>query len=70
MDCFYQLENALDSLNIRWQLRERVLNGEDIPSVLMTRDGKNINKEDYTINLKVELTDDNSIQVIEMDKKL
>ena len=47
MDCFYQLENALDSFNIRWQLRERVLNGEDIPSVLMTRDGKNINREDY-----------------------
>jgi len=47
MDCFYQLESALDSFNIRWQLRERVLNGEDIPSVLMPRDGKNINREEY-----------------------
>ena len=47
MDCFYQLEDALDSFNIRWQLRERVLNGEDIPSVLMPRGGKNINKDEY-----------------------
>ena len=47
IDCFYQIENALDSFNIRWQLRERVLNGEDIPSVLMPRNGKNINKSDY-----------------------
>jgi len=46
-DCFYQLEDALDSFVVRWQLRERVLNGEDIPSVLLPKNGKNVNKDDY-----------------------
>ncbi|MEY4334594.1 MAG: hypothetical protein RLZZ196_3344 [Bacteroidota bacterium] len=47
MNCFYQLEDAVDSFKTRWQLRERVLKGEDIPSVLLPRDGKNIPIENY-----------------------
>jgi hypothetical protein len=47
INCFYQLEDALDTFNIRWLLRERVLNGEDIPSVLLPRNGKNIPKDNY-----------------------
>jgi hypothetical protein len=47
LNCFYQLEDALDSFTIRWNLRERVLNGEDLPYVLLPRNGKNIPKEDY-----------------------
>jgi hypothetical protein len=47
LNCFYQLEDALDSFMIRWNLRERVLNGEDLPHVLLPRDGKNIPKDDY-----------------------
>lgn len=47
LNCFYQLEDALDTFNMRWLLRERVLNGENIPSVLLPRSGKNIPKNDY-----------------------
>lgn len=47
LDCFYHLQDAVDSFQVRWQLRERVLNGEDIPSVLLPRDGKNIPMSDY-----------------------
>jgi hypothetical protein len=49
INCFYQLEDALDTFNIRWLLRERVLNGEDIPSVLLPRNGKNIPKDNYYV---------------------
>jgi len=48
-DCFYQLQDAVDSFQIRWQLRERVLKGEDLPKVLLPRDGKNIPMSDYFI---------------------
>jgi hypothetical protein len=47
INCFYQLQDAVDSFQMRWQLRERVINGEDIPSVLLPRDGKNIPLSDY-----------------------
>jgi len=47
IDCFYQLQDAVDSFQMRWQLRERVLNGEDIPSVLLPRNGKNLPISDY-----------------------
>jgi hypothetical protein len=49
INCFYQLEDALDTFNIRWLLRERVLNGENIPSVLLPRNGKNIPKDNYYV---------------------
>jgi hypothetical protein len=48
-DCFYQLQDAVDSFQVRWQLRERVLKGEDIPKVLLPRDGKNIPMSDYYV---------------------
>jgi len=47
LNCFYQLEDAVDTFNIRWQLRERVLKGENIPNVLLPRDGKNIPYSEY-----------------------
>jgi hypothetical protein len=47
INCFYSLQEAVDSFQIRWQLRERVLKGEDIPSVLLPRDGKNIPIDQY-----------------------
>jgi hypothetical protein len=47
LNCFYQLEDALDSFMIRWNLRERVLNGEDLPHVLLPRNGENIPKDEY-----------------------
>ena len=47
VNCFYKLQDAVDSFNVRWQLRERVLKGEDIPSILLPRDGKNISKDQY-----------------------
>ena len=47
IDCFYQMEDAVDSFRIKFLLRERVINGEDIPSVLLPRDGKNIPTEQY-----------------------
>lgn len=47
LDCFYKLQDAVDSFVYRWQLRERVLNGENIPSVLLPRNGKNIPISEY-----------------------
>jgi hypothetical protein len=47
IDCFYQLQDALDSFNVRWQLRERVIGGEDLPYVLMPKNGQNLKKEEY-----------------------
>jgi len=47
INCFYSLQDAVDTFNIRWQLRERVLKGEFIPSVLLPRDGKNIALSEY-----------------------
>jgi hypothetical protein len=49
LNCFYQLENAVDSFNVLRQLRERVINGEDLPKVLLPRDGKNIPMNEYYI---------------------
>jgi hypothetical protein len=46
-NCFYQLQNAVDSFSYRRMMRERVINGEDIPSVLLPRDGKNIPMSSY-----------------------
>jgi hypothetical protein len=47
VSCFYQLQDAVDSFTLRWQQRERVLNGEDLPQVLLPRDGKNIPVSNY-----------------------
>lgn len=47
IDCFYQMQDAVDSFTNRYILRERVLNGEDIPSILLPRDGKNIPINEY-----------------------
>lgn len=48
IDCFFQLQDAVDSFYNRWLLRERVINGgEDLPYVLIPRDGKNIEKKEY-----------------------
>jgi hypothetical protein len=47
VDCFYSLEDAVDSFRILYQLRERVLNGEELPSVLLPRGNKNISVSDY-----------------------
>lgn len=52
VDCFYQLQDAVDSFYNRWLLRERVLTGgEDLPFVLIPRDGKNIEKKEYYLYL-------------------
>lgn len=42
VDCFYLLQEAVDSFTIRWQMREQVLAGANLPNVLLPRDGKNI----------------------------
>jgi len=47
VNCFYLLQDAVDSFQIRWQLRERVLRGEDLQNVLLPRDGKNIPISSY-----------------------
>ena len=47
LNCFYKLEDAVDSFIKLRQLRERLLNGEDLPNVLLPRDGKNILMSDY-----------------------
>lgn len=47
INCFYALQDAVDTFNVHWQLRERVLKGEFIPNVLLPRDGKNIPISDY-----------------------
>ena len=49
INCFYQLENAVDSFIALSQLRDRVINGEDLPNVLLPRDGKNIPMNEYYI---------------------
>ena len=49
LNIFYSLQDAVDSFNTRWQLRERVINGENIPSVLLPRDGKNIPVNEYYV---------------------
>lgn len=49
LNCFYQLEGAVDSFKRLRQLRERVINGEDLPNVLLPRDGKNIPMDEYYI---------------------
>ena len=46
-NCFYNLEDAVDSFTNRFMLREQVLSGVDLPHVLMPRDGKNIPISDY-----------------------
>ena len=47
INCFYSLQDAVDSFNARWASRERVLKGEYIPSVLLPKDGKNIPMDQY-----------------------
>jgi len=47
INCFYALQDAVDTFNLHWQLRERVLKGEFIPSILLPRDRKNIPLSDY-----------------------
>jgi len=49
LDCFYQLENSVDSFTKLTQLRERLLNGENLPTVLLPRNGKNLAISDYYI---------------------
>jgi hypothetical protein len=49
LNCFYQLENAVDSFIVLRQLRDRVINGENLPNVLLPRDGKNIPMNEYYI---------------------
>lgn len=49
LNCFHQLENAVDSFVVLRQLRDRVINGEDLPNVLLPRDGKNIPMDEYFI---------------------
>lgn len=49
LNCFYQLENAVDSFIVLRQLRDRVINGENLPNVLLPRDGKNIPMSEYYI---------------------
>lgn len=49
LNCFYQLENAVDSFIALSQLRDRVINGENLPNVLLPRDGKNIPMNEYYV---------------------
>ena len=49
LNCFYQLESAVDSFNVLRQLRERLINGEELPNVLLPRNGKNIPMSEYYI---------------------
>lgn len=46
-NCFYHLEEAVDTFSNRFLLREQVLNGADLPHVLLPRNGKNIPLSDY-----------------------
>jgi hypothetical protein len=48
LNCFYSLQDAVDSFRALWQKREQVLNGgADMPGVLLPRGNKNIPVGDY-----------------------
>ena len=49
LNCFYNLQDAVKEFKQRFDLRERVLNGENIQNVLLPRDGKNIPLSDYYV---------------------
>lgn len=49
--CFHLLENAVDSFALNWIKRERLINGEDLPNVLLPRDGKNIPVDQYYLQV-------------------
>jgi hypothetical protein len=51
LNCFYSLQDAVKEFKQRFELRERVLNGENIPSVLLPRNGKNIPLSDYYVSI-------------------
>ena len=47
LNCFYSLQDAVDSFRTLWQRREQVLKGADLPGVLLPRGGRNIPVSDY-----------------------
>lgn len=49
LNCFYSLQDAVKEFNERFVLRQRVLNGENLPNVLLPRSGKNIPLSDYYV---------------------
>jgi hypothetical protein len=49
LNCFYSLQDAVKEFNERFVLRQRVLNGENLPNVLLPRSGKNIPLNDYYV---------------------
>jgi len=49
LNCFYDLQDAVKDFNERFVLRQRVLNGENLPNVLLPRSGKNIPLSDYYV---------------------
>jgi hypothetical protein len=51
LNCFYSLQDAVKEFKQRFDLRERVLNGENIQNVLLPRDGKNIPLSDYYVGI-------------------